>query len=104
MFMPQVKIFGISVNPGPFTLKEHVLATIMSTVNSGSAYAVRVIETSCAPSFLLTRYIDQTDIIAVQRVFYNQTYNFSCKILVIAREKLVLTFEQTNGFLLCPLN
>ena len=41
--MPRVKIFGISVNPGPFTLKEHVLATIMSTVNSGSAYAVSTI-------------------------------------------------------------
>lgn len=51
MFMPQVKIFGISVNPGPFTLKEHVLATIMSTVNSGSAYAVRVLGASCTSYF-----------------------------------------------------
>ena len=39
-FMPDVKIFGVSVNPGPFTVKEHVLITIMASVGSGSAYAV----------------------------------------------------------------
>jgi hypothetical protein len=47
------------LNPGPFTVKEHVLITIMASVGSGSAYA--------------------TDIIAVQRVYYNQVFNFSCK-------------------------
>lgn len=57
-FVPNVKILGVELNPGPFTIKEHVLATIMATVGSGSAYA--------------------TDIVAVQRVYYNQTYNFSC--------------------------
>ena len=56
--LPNVKIFGLELNPGPFTIKEHVLATIMASVGAGSAYA--------------------TDIIAVQRVFYNQNYNFSC--------------------------
>jgi hypothetical protein len=35
------------------------LITIMATVGAQSAYA--------------------TDIIAVQRVYYHQTYNFSCK-------------------------
>lgn len=41
-FVPRVKIFGVSINPGPFTIKEHVLATIMSTVGGPSAYAVRI--------------------------------------------------------------
>lgn len=56
--MPNWKIFGVSLNPGPFTVKEHVLLTIMATVGGQSAYA--------------------TDIVAVQRVFYNQVFNFSC--------------------------
>jgi len=58
-FMPNIKIFGISVNPGPFSIKEHVLITIMASVGSDSAYA--------------------TDIIAVQRVYYSQIYSFGCK-------------------------
>lgn len=48
--LPNVKIFGLEVNPGPFSIKEHVLVTIMATVGYGSAYA--------------------TDIVAVQRVYY----------------------------------
>lgn len=39
-FVPQIKIFGLSLNPGPFTIKEHVIITIMANVGSGSAYAV----------------------------------------------------------------
>ena len=39
--MPQVKILGVPLNPGPFTVKEHVLITIMSNVSYQSAYAVR---------------------------------------------------------------
>jgi hypothetical protein len=57
-FMPNVKIWGISVNPGPFSIKEHVLITIMGSVGATSAYA--------------------TDLVAVQRVFYGQIYNFGC--------------------------
>jgi hypothetical protein len=56
--VPNIKLFGVPLNPGLFTIKEHVLATIMASVGSGSAYA--------------------TDIVAVQRVFYNQNYNFGC--------------------------
>lgn len=40
--MPNVKIFGVSLNPGPFNVKEHVLITIMATVGYQSAYAVSV--------------------------------------------------------------
>ena len=40
LYMPDVKFFGIAFNPGPFTLKEHVLITIMANVGFQSAYAV----------------------------------------------------------------
>jgi len=58
-FLPNISIFGVAINPGPFSIKEHVLATIMASVGWQSAYA--------------------TDIVAVQRVYYNQIYNFSCE-------------------------
>lgn len=35
--VPAVKIFGLSLNPGPFSIKEHVLITIMATVGYQSA-------------------------------------------------------------------
>jgi len=40
--VPNRRILGISINPGPFTIKEHVLVTIMATVGYQSAYAVRL--------------------------------------------------------------
>ncbi len=40
--LPNVKIFGVALNPGPFTVKEHVIITIMATVGYSSAYAVSV--------------------------------------------------------------
>ncbi|OBZ72977.1 Sexual differentiation process protein isp4 [Grifola frondosa] len=66
---PRVKIFGLSLNPGPFTLKEHVLITIMANVGYQSAYA--------------------TDIIAVQRVYYHQTYNFIYQWMVVMSTQLI---------------
>ncbi|KAF9042221.1 small oligopeptide transporter [Panaeolus papilionaceus] len=68
-FLPNWKIFGVAINPGPFTVKEHVLITIMATVGAGSAYA--------------------TDIIAVQRVYYNQHYNFSYQWFVVMSTQLI---------------
>ncbi|KII90413.1 hypothetical protein PLICRDRAFT_173833 [Plicaturopsis crispa FD-325 SS-3] len=68
-FLPNVKIFGVSLNPGPFTIKEHVLVTIMASVGAGSAYA--------------------TDIVAVQRVYYNQTYNFSYQWMIVMSTQLI---------------
>ncbi|KAI9572533.1 OPT oligopeptide transporter protein-domain-containing protein [Boletus coccyginus] len=56
-YVPRKRIFGISLNPGPFSIKEHVLITIMASVGALPAYA--------------------TDIIAVQRVYYNQYYSLS---------------------------
>ncbi|KAJ3720197.1 OPT oligopeptide transporter [Lentinula guzmanii] len=53
-YLPHWKLFGLELNPGPFTIKEHVLIT--ATVGQASAYG--------------------TDIIAVQRVLYSQNYGF----------------------------
>jgi OPT family small oligopeptide transporter len=66
---PDITIFGAKLNPGPFTVKEHVLVTIMATVGYSSAYA--------------------TDIVAVQRVFYNQTWNFSYQWLMVMSTQLI---------------
>ncbi|KAF7340470.1 Sexual differentiation process protein isp4 [Mycena venus] len=68
-YIPNWRIMGISLNPGPFTVKEHVLITIMASVGAGSAYA--------------------TDIVAVQRVYYNQTYNFSYQWFVVMSTQLI---------------
>ncbi|KIK34782.1 hypothetical protein CY34DRAFT_812696 [Suillus luteus UH-Slu-Lm8-n1] len=67
--VPNVTIFGVHLNPGPFTIKEHVLVTIMATVGWQSAYA--------------------TDIVAVQRVFYGQTFNFSYQWMLVMSTQLI---------------
>ncbi|TFK38368.1 oligopeptide transporter [Crucibulum laeve] len=67
--LPDVTILGVAINPGPFSIKEHVLATIMASVGSGSAYA--------------------TDIVAVQRVYYNQNYNFGYQWMVVMSTQLI---------------
>lgn len=41
-FLPDIKIFGMGLNPGPFSIKEHVLITIMAQVGYGSVYAVSI--------------------------------------------------------------
>lgn len=96
--VPNWRIFGLSINPGSFISfcklslfisvqgllpskaspisviyaytmlrrsTEHVLITLMATVGATSAYA--------------------TDIVAVQRVYYGQTYNFSCRFPFLLR-------------------
>lgn len=40
--LPNWRIFGISINPGPFTMKEHVLVTVMATICYQSAFDVRL--------------------------------------------------------------
>ncbi|KAG5730198.1 hypothetical protein E4T56_gene11694 [Termitomyces sp. T112] len=67
--IPSWKIFGVSLNPGPFSIKEHVLITIMATVGYQSAYA--------------------TDIVAVQRVFYDQIFNFGYKWMIVMSTQLI---------------
>ncbi|KAG6910625.1 hypothetical protein DXG01_009134 [Tephrocybe rancida] len=68
-WVPDWTIFGLRLNPGPFTVKEHVLITIMATVGYQSAYA--------------------TDIVAVQRVYYNQIYNFSYQWFIVMSTQLI---------------
>ncbi|KAF9020557.1 small oligopeptide transporter, partial [Hymenopellis radicata] len=71
-FMPAVRICGISVNPGPFTIKEHVIVTVMAGVGAMSAYS--------------------TEIVAVQRVYYNTT------ILSSVHQWLLVMSTQLIGF------
>jgi len=39
-YVPNVSLFGVSLSPGPFTVKEHVIVTVMAGVGAVSAYAV----------------------------------------------------------------
>lgn len=68
-FCPNVTVFGIELNPGPFNIKEHVLVTIMATVGAPSAYA--------------------TDIIAVQRKLYDQDSSFIYRWLLVTSTQLI---------------
>ncbi|KAH7925661.1 small oligopeptide transporter [Leucogyrophana mollusca] len=68
-YLPRIRILGVSLNPGPFTIKEHVLITIMASVGAQSAYA--------------------TDIVAVQRVYYNQKYSFSYQWFIMISSQLI---------------
>ena len=38
--LPNVSLFGMSLNPGPFTIKEHVIITTMASISEVPAYAV----------------------------------------------------------------
>ncbi|KAF9071482.1 OPT oligopeptide transporter protein-domain-containing protein, partial [Rhodocollybia butyracea] len=69
-YLPRWRIFGHELNPGPFTIKEHVLITVSgATVGQASAYG--------------------TDIIAVQRVFYDQRYSFTYQWFLIMSTQLI---------------
>lgn len=58
-----------TLNPGPFNIKEHVLITIMANVVVNGAYA--------------------TDIIATQRIFYNQTLGRAYEIMLVLSTQLI---------------
>ncbi|KIP05875.1 hypothetical protein PHLGIDRAFT_73529, partial [Phlebiopsis gigantea 11061_1 CR5-6] len=68
-FTPQWRILGAQLNPGPFTIKEHVLVTVMAGVGAMAAYA--------------------TEIIAVQRVYYNQDFNFAYQWMLVMSTQLI---------------
>ncbi|KAI0368540.1 small oligopeptide transporter [Pilatotrama ljubarskyi] len=68
-WFPSVKLFGISLNPGPFTIKEHVLITIMAGVGAQAAYA--------------------TEIIAVQHIWYKQSLNFAYQWMLVMSTQLI---------------
>lgn len=58
-----------SFNPGPFNIKEHVLITVMANVVVSGAYA--------------------TDIVATQKVFYNQTLTTSYQLCLVLSTQLI---------------
>ncbi|OSD07751.1 small oligopeptide transporter [Trametes coccinea BRFM310] len=68
-WMPAVKVLGVPLNPGLFTIKEHVLITIMAGVGAQAAYA--------------------TEIIAVQRVWYRQNFNFAYQWMLVMSTQLI---------------
>ncbi|TCD66879.1 hypothetical protein EIP91_000777 [Steccherinum ochraceum] len=68
-FIPQIRVFGLSINPGPFTIKEHVLVTVMAGVGAQSAYAM--------------------DIVVVQRILYEQSFNFIYRWMLVMSTQLI---------------
>ncbi|KAN0103685.1 oligopeptide transporter [Russula decolorans] len=68
-YLPNISFFGIPLNPGPFTIKEHVIITIMAGVGSEPAYA--------------------TEVIAVQKIFYNQHPPFAYQWLLVMSTQLI---------------
>ncbi|EDR06311.1 oligopeptide transporter [Laccaria bicolor S238N-H82] len=84
---PQAKIFGIELNPGPFTIKEHVSCLHFSTTANGLIWDSQVLVTIMASVSANSAYA--TDIIAVQRVYYGQSWNFSYKWLLVMSSQLI---------------
>uniref|UniRef100_A0A0W0FUN2 Putative small oligopeptide transporter n=1 Tax=Moniliophthora roreri TaxID=221103 RepID=A0A0W0FUN2_MONRR len=68
-FFPSWRVLGVSLNPGPFTIKEHVLVTVMASISAQSAYA--------------------TQIIATQRVYYNQVFSFPFQWMLVMSTQLI---------------
>lgn len=64
-FIPNIKIFGAPLNPGPFNIKEHTIIVIMANVSfgGGAAYA--------------------TDILLSQHKFYEQDFGWGFDLLAI---------------------
>ncbi|KAG9097157.1 hypothetical protein FRC06_007884 [Ceratobasidium sp. 370] len=67
--LPKRRILGYTLNPGPFSIKEHVLITVMATVGATSAYA--------------------SDIVNVQRAYYDQVWNFSYQWMMVVSTQLI---------------
>lgn len=70
-FIPNWKIFGVGLNPGPFTLKEHTIITIMGSVSfgGGTAYA--------------------TDILLAQNKFYGSDFGVGFAICAILSTQVI---------------
>ncbi|RCK59579.1 Sexual differentiation process protein isp4 [Candida viswanathii] len=92
--IPDWKIFGVSLNPGPFNIKEHTIITIMANVSfgGGAAYA--------------------TDILLSQNKFYNSDFGWGFALLLIwstqcigfAFGGLMRRFVVDNPSAIWPLN
>jgi OPT family small oligopeptide transporter len=62
-FMPDVKIFGAPLNPGPFNKKEHTLITMMAAAGTVISYSI--------------------SILIAQEIFYGQSWGWGFQILLI---------------------
>jgi len=61
--------YRFTLNPGPFNVKEHCLITVMANVVAGGAYA--------------------TDIIAAQRVFYDQQWSAAYQLTLVISTQMI---------------
>ncbi|KAH8659933.1 Tetrapeptide transporter, OPT1/isp4 [Xylariales sp. PMI_506] len=43
LFMPNIKIFGAQLNPGPFNKKEHTIITMMTAAGAAASYAFYIL-------------------------------------------------------------
>ncbi|KAM9938295.1 hypothetical protein OXX80_002198 [Metschnikowia pulcherrima] len=70
-FVPNWKVFGCPLNPGPFNLKEHAIITIMGSVSfgGGAAYA--------------------TDILTAQNRFYDSDFGVGFAICAIISTQVI---------------
>lgn len=68
-------------------MKEHVLITIMASVGGRYAYAVRAY--LCAEHWVVLTVRSQTDIVAVQHVYYNQSYSFLYQWMLVMSTQLI---------------
>ena len=62
-FMPNARIFGAQLNPGPFNKKEHTLITMMAAAGTTISYAI--------------------SILIAQQIFYGQAWGWGFQILLI---------------------
>lgn len=69
--VPDVKILGLRLNPGPFSLKEHAIVTIMGSVSfgGGAAYA--------------------TDILLAQNKFYNLDFGAGFAVVAVISTQVI---------------
>ncbi|KAG6849247.1 hypothetical protein H0H93_010061 [Arthromyces matolae] len=105
--LPNITIFGLEVNPGPFSIKEHVIHRIAASAPSQhSSFCFKVLVTIMASVGAQSAYA--TDIVAVQRVFYHQSFPWICVFmcvvtwskanLVILDQWLLVMSTQLIGF------
>ncbi|KAJ7738297.1 OPT oligopeptide transporter protein-domain-containing protein [Mycena olivaceomarginata] len=69
-YVPEWRVMGLPLNPGPFTVKEHVLIT----ANVGGFPAYGTAEYSA---------------VAAQRLYYRQNYNFSYQWFMVMSSQLI---------------
>jgi hypothetical protein len=98
--VPGVRILGVSLNPGPFSLKEHVVITIMATMGSSSAYAVRLLLFGRGDPILPVALVLISDCMGCVRSWDNRPTLSRCKENGTAR----IGPLRTSGSSSCPRN